>query len=180
MKKALSLVFLLVFLFNVVGYNILFKALVKKATVQLDRRIDDGDYSRQETITIKVPLTLPYPLNQDQYQRATGTLEYEGEFYNLVKQKHERDTLFAVYIRNHEEKRLLSVMTDFARASNDLPTTGNKAVKLFGSLIKDYFPGAAAMVEPSTFVLRSITNAQPVFNLIAREITPLSPPPEVV
>jgi len=64
---------------------------------------------------------LPYPIQQNGFERVDGEFEYKGEYYNLVKQRLENDTLFMVCIRNHQEKRLISTMTEYANMANDLP-----------------------------------------------------------
>src|SRR5688572_27863710 len=110
-RRTLSLFLLAIFLFNVVGYYGIFWLARERSNAAITYRIDSGQYTSAETITIKFPLTLPYPSTGKDYERAHGSFEHQGEFYKLVKQKLEKDTLFIVCIRDHQEKKIVDAMT---------------------------------------------------------------------
>lgn len=139
MKKLLATLFLIVFLFNIGGYYVFFWGLHFTATVRLNNELDAGNYSSDETFEFKVPLTVPYPIYDNGFGRAHGDFEYAGEFYTLVKQKLENDTLYVVCIKNRKKQQLAEAFTEFASVSND---TGNPASKagndLLSKLIKDF------------------------------------------
>jgi hypothetical protein len=139
LKKALSIVVLLVFLFNVGGYYIVFWGLRFEADQELTARLDSEHYKANEIIELKIPVTLPYPIRQEGYKRVDGRFEYRGEFFKLVKQKLQNDTLSIVCIRDHEGKNLETRMNEYVKLANALPGTNQKALNYLGKLLKDYY-----------------------------------------
>jgi hypothetical protein len=138
LKKAISIVLLTLFLFNVGGYYLAFWALEYKVNNDLTVRLDRNQYSESETFELKVPVALPYPVYQTEYERVDGKFEYNGEFYKLVKHKLQNDTLYIVCIKNLDQKELVNTITDYVNISNDLPGTAKKAINFFGKLLKEY------------------------------------------
>ena len=61
-KRALSIVLVVVFLFNVIGYYGIYVAMLSQARTALNEKIDNDQYKEDQTVTIKIPLTLPYPM----------------------------------------------------------------------------------------------------------------------
>lgn len=111
----------MVFLFNLGGYYLLFWALKAEANQELSIKLDEGDYSENETFEIKIPISLPYPLQTRDYERQSGQFTYKGEHYQLVKQKYENDTLTVVCVKDVQEKRLAQVMDSFSETSGSQP-----------------------------------------------------------
>ncbi|MEO5599502.1 MAG: hypothetical protein ABIR06_01110 [Cyclobacteriaceae bacterium] len=121
MKKVLSILLLAIFLFNVGGYYIVFWGLRVKADQLLTERLDANEYKSNETIEIKIPVRLPYPIQQQEFERIDGKFEHNGEVFKLVKHKLENDTVYIVCIRDHRIEHLESTLTDYVNASNALP-----------------------------------------------------------
>jgi hypothetical protein len=141
-------------------------------------RLDAMEYSSDETVTLKIPFTLPYWMDSRGYERVNGDFQYQGEFYHLVEQKLEKDTLYVVCIKDASERKLHEAMTDYVKLTNDIPAS-SKNVKLFGSFLKDYVKGTGAEIlkvqqgwsQENSFgdlSFHLLTLASPVF----------SPPPE--
>jgi len=137
MKQVLSFFLVITFLFGLIGYYGVFWVLSEKANIEMTNRLDEDRYDNEETITIKFPLTLAYPINSSQFERVDGSFEYNGEFYKLVKQKLEQDTLYVVCIRDGEKKRLNSLLTDMVKIANHQPVNSS-AIKLLCSYAKDF------------------------------------------
>lgn len=112
---------LMVFLFNLGGYYLLFWALKAEANQELSIKLDEGDYSENETFEIKIPISLPYPLQTRGFERQSGQFTHKGEHYQLVKQKYENDTLTVVCMKDIQDKRLAQVMDSFSEASGGQP-----------------------------------------------------------
>ena len=79
-------------------------------------------------------------MDAEQFERVDGDFEYQGQFYKLVKQKLSKDTLYVVCIKNQDKKQLFDALTEYIKLSNDLPSTSKQALKLWGSIVKDYLP----------------------------------------
>src|SRR5688500_16103834 len=112
----------MVFLFNVGGYYIVFLGVRHHHRQELNARLDANLYQDEEIVELKIPITLPYPLQQRGFERVKGKFEHQGELYKLVKHKLENDTLHVICIKDHEEKRLEGAATKYANLSNDLPS----------------------------------------------------------
>jgi hypothetical protein len=178
LKRLVSIFLLTLFLFNVGGYYLVFWGLQQKADNVLTARLDANRYSLNETVELKIPITLPYPLQQNDFERVNGTFEHKGEHYKLVKQKLGNDTLYVVCIKDVAAKSLSKKMTDYMKLSNDLPDAKNKALSLFGKLLKEYSLGSAPRMTSSGSTILSIHHFHPFSeDLISRASGIASPPP---
>jgi len=148
MKRLFSTCFLLLFLFNLVGYYGIYLGLKVNANQELRARLDAEAYADEETVTVKLPFALPYQTDWDSYKRIDGGFEKEGVFYNLVKHKVQRDTLIIVYIKNHQETNLFETFSHFVEVTTDTPMS-KKAGKLIEHFTKDYLATTNSL-EPST------------------------------
>ncbi|MCW5910305.1 MAG: hypothetical protein KIT62_04485 [Cyclobacteriaceae bacterium] len=149
MKKVFSILFLLLFLFNLVGYYGVYLGLRVSAKQEMRSRLDAEAYNEAETLTIKLPFALPYQNDWDAYKRIDGDFEKDGMFYSLVKHKVERDTLVIVYIRNHQETSLFESFSRFVEATTDTPMS-KKAGKLMEHFTKDYLATFNGLETSST------------------------------
>jgi hypothetical protein len=167
----------------VIGYYGIYVAMLNQARTALNEKINNDQYKEDQTITIKVPLALPYPVQQDEYQRVEGDFEHLGEFYKLVKQKYSNDTLYVVCIKNVDEKKATKVFSDLAKLSTDQNSSpsNNQSAKTIVNIIKDYNP----VVEQIQLAHRQAIELGISFtffstNILSQDITVLSPPPESI
>lgn len=133
---------LALFTFNLGGHYLVFWVLKKQADNQLSEQLDNSLYKDGETFEIKIPLTLPYPLQQTDFQRQDGEFVYNHEHYRLVKQKHEQDTLTIVCIKNAKANQLASAMDEYSAktSGDDQPKNG---ILFSGKVLQEYEPGNA-------------------------------------
>lgn len=179
MKRSFSILLLSVFLFNVVGYYPVFWGLKYRASMEMNQRLDDDNYNADETVTIKIPLTVPYNTFGQDYERMTGSFEHHGEFFKLIKQKLEKDTLYIVCIKDHKEKQLHAAMTDFIKLSTDLPTS-QQTLKLLSGLIKDYIPTTQTVLNQNRKALCLTFGTTPDFSLLTNNLPVPTPPPDLL
>ena len=179
MKKAVSTILLMVFLFNVGGYYIIFWGLRHHHNSQFSAKLDANLYSEEETVEIKIPITLPYPHPQRGFERVSGKFEHNGEHYKLVKQQLRNDTLYVICIRDVQEKILVETMEEYANLSNDMPSNSDKDITLLGKLLKDF----ETLEEPGILETEgwcaSLSFSPGDFHLVTQGKTILSPPPKV-
>ena len=146
----------------------------------MDQKLAADDFENAPTITLKIPIALPYQFHQTGFQKASGNFEYDGEFFNLVKQKIEGDTLYAVCIKNLHKTALLKKMSGFEKVINNWPATSSRTYNLINTFIKDYVPGNTTKICG----IKGWTLTIPFFNTCLRLLqgtsSPLSPPPKVV
>lgn len=155
MKRPIAIILLLLFLFNTVGYYGLYPLLRMHSTHVLSQRVDAGAYNPNETITLRLPLSLPYLLaGQGDDHRLQGSLRYQGKLYTLVSQRIEGDTLYVVCLPNREAHRVASVLARFSNHTHTLAAP-LKATKLPSSLTDNYTPAPTM-----TFVATSVVPKQ--------------------
>lgn len=123
------------------GYYGVFLGLQYKNDRDLVEKFDREDYTAEETITIKIPLAVPYAMDAEDYVRVNGQFEHQGNFYRLVKQKLVQDTLYVVCIADTQTKLIDEAMSSFVKTFTDSPDqhSGSKVIITF---IKDYIPQA--------------------------------------
>jgi hypothetical protein len=181
LRRTLAITLLAVFLFQLVGYYFVYLGLTIQANNDLISRLDAHNYSADETITLKIPFTLPYWMDAEKFERVDGDFEHQGQFYKLVSQKLSKDTLYVVCIKNEDKNQLFGSLTDYIKLSNELPAKSKQALKLWGSIVKDYLP------HESTGLAQC--EGWSVINLFGRDHVPAfsspsvsvnSPPPEQV
>lgn len=169
----------MVFLFNVGGYYIVFWGLRLQADQQLTTRLDADLYKAHETIELKIPVTLPYPIHQQEFQRIDGRFEHHGEFFKLVKHKLQNDTLYVICIRDHQTKHLVNTMTDYVELTHALPGTSQKALNFLGKLLKDFYSQADISIVHNYGFSIAILFKEASESLLSPVIPVQSPPPKV-
>jgi hypothetical protein len=178
MKRVSSLCLLFVFLFGVIGYYGVFWILSKRAQFELSERLDQNQYNEKDAITVKLPLNLAYPIQSTEFERMEGSFRYQGEFYKLVKQKLENDTLFIVCIKDNEKKRLESFFSAITKASHDQPVNSS-AFKLLCSYAKEFESSFSFRIDPGTTLLTSVAFPYEDDHILTKSYPVLTPPPQI-
>jgi hypothetical protein len=101
------------------------------------QQLDYENLEGLETVTIKIPLTLPYANSKDEFERIDGKYEHHGEYFRLVKQKLFRDTLTIVCVKDQHEKIIEGAMKNYVKTFSQHHST-TQSNKFNNSLIKDY------------------------------------------
>jgi hypothetical protein len=150
-----------------------------QAKQDLLNRLDADAYSTEDVVILTLPIALPYPVHNPGYERADGEIKYGGEYYQLVKQKVENDTLFMVCVRDHEQKHLDNTIYEYANLSNNLPAATGDAADLMAKLFKDYTFLSSIDLSTNLVLQYDLTfaNISPVVSQHAFSVD--SPPPEL-
>ena len=95
-----------------------------------------------ERITLKVPLALPYGTTWNN-DSPEGLIRYEGDFYNIVEQRYENDSLYTVMQANLSAREQFFALAERIQQEfgHDVNKTGNpleKSSKVFSTAIKHY------------------------------------------
>jgi hypothetical protein len=168
---------LLVFLFNVGGYYIVFYALRYNADLATRDRLDDGQYTEEEVSIIKIPMAIPYPVQEGIYHTMTEDFSYDGVFYKGIKQKIENDTLFVVCVRDACEKHINDVMTSYQKAVHDDTAKSKQGQSLLNKLVKEYETFNTFDVEQQGGWTMTFAHIPSSTDLSSGEHTLQSPPP---
>jgi hypothetical protein len=145
LKKIFVFTLIAVLLFNVMGYYGLFLGLQYQNGIAMKKRIDSNQYDESQTLTIKIPMAVPYMSDNPDFERVDGIFEYNGEFYRFVKQKYARDTVTIVCIKDQENKRITDAITDYVKTFSNTPAHQQQHSKLLKTHIKDYIPQTCSL-----------------------------------
>ena len=176
MKKIVSICLLILFTFNLGGYYFLFWALQSRADEQLAKQLDDNINQVDHSFEIKIPLTLPYPLQQTDFQRKDGEFVYKNEHFRLVKQKLENDTLTIVCIKNHKAQQLTIVMDEFSAKTSSDQSDG---LMFPGKAMQEYEPLEFLQLVTSKGWSLSLEKISPISDFSSVALAFPSPPPRV-
>jgi hypothetical protein len=144
----------------------------------LAEKIETNQYNHEETIELKIPVTLPYPIQETGFERADGKFEHQGNFYKLVKQKLENDTVFIVCIRDVGAKQFVNTLKDYVHKTNDLPANSKNSNSLFGKFLKDFENLETELIQHGKGWQSEITFGELTFTLPLATIPLNGPPPK--
>jgi hypothetical protein len=177
MKRITSTILIALLLLNLMGFYGIFLGLKYSNTQALMQQFDADEYNRLETVTIKVPISIPYFPNTD-FERVDGEVEHQGQSYRLVKQRYTNDTLFIVCVRDVEGGNLKQALSDYVKTFTDHPgqQTPGKTVPTF---IKEYLISETYLNNASAGWSYGLTTSSAEASLHAVVLGTSSPPPEV-
>lgn len=104
----------------------MFNALQQKADKELVVKLDKADYDESQLITVKVPLSMPYLTNWDDFKRTDGEITLHGKIYHYVKQKVYNGELILKCLPNEQKMNLQTAKNDFFKTQNDLQNNTSK------------------------------------------------------
>ena len=177
MRKVFSIVFTALLLLNVMGYYGVFLGLQYKNDRDMVAKFDREDYSADETIIIKVPVSIPYAMDNEDFVRVDGKFEHKGEVYRLVKQKLASDTLYVVCIPDPENKRIEEALTSYVKTFTDSHDQHSGATVLV-SFIKDYIPQTFSLQHKAEGWEIEVIKQTPCLELIPSFTASIIHPPE--
>lgn len=157
-----------------------FNLLETKADATFTAKLDEGNYDKNDLITVKIPINMPYQVNRTDFERVDGEVSFKGQVYKYVMRKVQSDTMTLLCIPHYEKTELQNKATEFAGKLNDLPSNDNsKKAEVLKQLTADYD------ITYSVAFISSI-NVQAVSNLyrntkLSQQFLPVNgQPPEVV
>ena len=107
-----------------------------------------------------------------------GKFEHQGEYYKLIKQKLEGDTLYILCIKDNKEKHLNNKMIEFGNLSNDLPMQSKQSQNLLSKLLKEYEPLHQLVFITEEGWVANIKFSHLLFRMLEIEQLIQSPPPK--
>jgi hypothetical protein len=118
---------MLVFLFNLLGYQFLISFLQQKADVKLESRIDNNEYDDAQLVEMRVSLNMPYQQRYTAFERHYGEINIDGKIYTYVKRKIEGDVLILKCIPNELKQQLKEKSGDITKSNTgDTPDNSKK------------------------------------------------------
>ncbi|MDR7131140.1 hypothetical protein J2X69_003500 [Algoriphagus sp. 4150] len=94
-----------------------------------------------EEKTLKIPLSMPYASDQEEFHITNISFEKDGQHFRVIKQRYQSDTLYMVYVPDIAKGNLNTTIRQWISSLTQDETphqNGNSLlIKLF---IKDYTP----------------------------------------
>ncbi len=123
MKRSCAILLLIIFLFNLVGYNLLFNYFINRSDAQFEAMLDEERYREEELTELKVALHLPYPSYQAEFERTSGEIQINNVHYSYVKKRIANDTMYLLCKPNAAKTSLVKDKSRYVNSANDLPGT---------------------------------------------------------
>lgn len=98
---------------------------IQKSDKNLIAQFDAHQYDNAALVEIKIPINLPYATDQSDYERMDGEVEFNGVFYNYVKRKISKDTLYILCLPNKTKTKIVSAGTQLVKRITDIPSNKN-------------------------------------------------------
>ena len=176
MKKGITIVLLILFLLNTLGYYGVFVGLQFRNEKEMKALFDDENYLPQQEVTIKVPITVPYATDSREFTRVDGEFEHKGETYRLVKQRLLSDTLFIVCVKDNASKEIKQALTDYVKSFTDTPSSEKGTTKSIQNFSKDYISCSTVLQSTESGWSKSFVYGT-LLNRYKSLTVPLSSPP---
>lgn len=144
MKKLSAILLIALFLFNLFGYRVLFNYEQQQSDIRLEASLDKQDYNDADLVTIKVPLSLPYLNNQQNFERVNGEITVNGKILKYVKRKISDGNLVLLCLPDQNKMQIESAKDEFFKYANDLvqhnqsKKPGNTKSGIFKNLLSEY------------------------------------------
>jgi hypothetical protein len=140
LKRITAILFLLVLLFNLYGYQLVIAYLQQQNDRHLTAQLDREAYTEEDLINIKTPLALPYYSNSPDFERVDGTVHINGVEYKYVKRRIYNDSLELLCMPNTANQKLQNAKSDFFKLSNDLqrPEGNKKGSNIIKTVLPEY------------------------------------------
>lgn len=183
MKKPSAILLITLFLFNLFGYRFLFNYEQQQSDKHLEASLDKQDYNEADLITIKVPLSLPYVSNQQNFERIDGEITVNGKILKYVKRKISDGCLILLCLPDHNKMRIESAKDEFFKYANDLVQNNqsnkstNSKTSIFKILSFEYDKPASEYTSVYYQMLHTYSiNSQLTFLPSSHYILPEQPP----
>lgn len=168
-------------LYNMVGYSVVYWL---GGNVALELQKDELESTlKEEYITVKVPVSLPYQTNWTAPQPVQGKLQVGNEFYEMVEQIMLNDTIYITCKPDRDARANFYALADHINKHiHDHAADGPKPSKsIVIQLLKEY---VSFQRVHTFFIIESLSDStplqQPSFWLLSRAFGVFSPPPESV
>ncbi|HTD39007.1 MAG TPA: hypothetical protein VK671_00200, partial [Mucilaginibacter sp.] len=100
MKKFAAILLLSVHLFYLGGYMLAFQYFMNMSDNQIVKQLYDNKISNGELIQLKIPVHMPTLDDWTDYANIQGQVQVKDAYYNYVRLKMTKDTLYLICLPN--------------------------------------------------------------------------------
>jgi hypothetical protein len=150
LRKLFSIAFVAILLLNVMGYYGVFLGMQYQNDRAMLKVLDADQYDDSQTLTLKIPVSIPYLADNEDFERVDGKFEHQGSHYRLIKQKYSNDTLTIICVRDQKIERMNQALSTYVKTFRENSADQTQRSKISVSFIKDFIP--------ETFCLLTLTS----------------------
>lgn len=131
MKRLFAIVLLSVHLFNMGGYALCYQYFIHRADAQMVKQVYNDKINDSKFVELKIPVHMPTITDWTDYEVVAGQIQLKDAYYNYVKLKMTRDTMYLICLPNTAKTRLVAANIVTAKEISDVPMSkkGDQALK---------------------------------------------------
>lgn len=118
MRKLVSIFLIVLFLFNLVGFRLVFFYQQEQSDKRLESSLDKNQYKESDLLTIRIPLSLPYMAENTSFERTDGEIKIDGKIYKYVKRRISNGDLVLLCLPDYNKMRLQSEANETYKSEN--------------------------------------------------------------
>lgn len=134
MKKLSAIFLIIVLLYQAGGFALQF---LNHSSIE----ISSEEISQLDKVVVKLPIALPYSQDWEAPKEVNKQVQQGEDFYQMVEQKMEGDTLYTTLVANHSARENFSDLAEMVNQhlKNDSPTHNDHSKSsLINLLVKEY------------------------------------------
>jgi len=141
MKKALSILFLFIFLYNIAGYFIVFTLQQFSVREEMELYIKKNMADKELERVVVSNTDIAGGSSDFRFKDDNNEFVYKGKLYDIVRQKTDGVNTIFYCINDNNEERLIEGLSQHIQRNTDqnLPAKNN-ALNLVNNIIKDALP----------------------------------------
>ena len=123
MKRIFAIVLLGIHLFYIGGSSLVYQYFIHQSDVQLVKQIYENKINSAKLIQLKIPVNMPSIQDWDDYEEVVGQIQLKDAYYNYVRLKMTRDTMYLICLENTTKTRLVKANVISVKEISDVPVS---------------------------------------------------------
>ena len=181
MTRAIAIFLIAVHLMNIVGIYGIIATVEDAHQKKISNELDDEEYAGSEAITLRIPFSLPNStyVENENYERTHGKIEYEGQVYYMVKHKYHNNMLYIVCVKDDKQTEISGALKNLAASMTDKQDANSSDKTIVISPIKDFEGTYAIELSTALVQLESLRLPEYSFSVIINTLSTPDQPPRV-
>ena len=101
----------------------MFQYYIHQSDVQMVKQIFDNKIDNTKLIEIKIPVNMPTIQDWSDYEEIVGQIQLKDAYYNYVRLKMTRDTMYLICFANTTKTQLVKANVIAAKEISDVPVS---------------------------------------------------------
>lgn len=100
-----------------------FQYYINQADTQMVKQIFENKIDKTKLIELKIPVNMPTISDWTDYEEIVGQIQLKDAYYNYVRLKMTRDTMYFICLQNTDKTRLVSANVITVKEISDVPVS---------------------------------------------------------